>query len=442
MEIQRVISYKGAWQQLQEQFQQELSESLEVVPPLLESSKTRGLFRPRGAWQEALQDKGWLPIERMNIGLMKNGLSVKLAMGGLDELNRWIFHYSTLAIRKGYVRIPVLLVTNDQLYEDIKPRYFRPGFSMYEKHLMQLAPLSHHHNFVVLEIGKTTPSSQLNILEIESDPLVEQHKVIDRSIEFPPEYHQAGLGILNFFGTYLREQYPDEEAKVKIIQEGLKVRMVIETLDGRSEVIEKALHDYQLIVTGQKSPENFTDNAKLILGLRSELRIAKVRIEDQHDIMRLQDSQIKEQSLQIKQLYGIIETGLINRTPAIEFNPIISVHNSVQFNQNISLALGTICELKDLLPTGSEAHTALKEIEGSLEAIEKEKDPEKVKKSPAMSKFRRFIDKLSEGNNDVKKAIDTVEQGWDIIKDLAGKYNSIAEWCGLPQVPKVFTKTE
>jgi hypothetical protein len=75
-----------------------------------------------------------------------------------------------------------------------------------------------------------------------------------------------------------------------------------------------------------------------------------------------------------------------------------------------------------------------------LEAVEKEKDPQVVRKSSAMSKFKRFIDKVTEGNNEVEKAIIAVEHGWDIFKDLAGKYNSIAQWCGLPQVPKIFTK--
>jgi hypothetical protein len=57
-----------------------------------------------------------------------------------------------------------------------------------------------------------------------------------------------------------------------------------------------------------------------------------------------------------------------------------------------------------------------------------------------MSKLRNFIESVSQGNDEIGKAIKVAENGWDLLKNLAGKYNSIAEWCGLPQVPKIFTK--
>jgi len=39
-----------------------------------------------------------------------------------------------------------------------------------------------------------------------------------------------------------------------------------------------------------------------------------------------------------------------------------------------------------------------------------------------------------------KSALDKVEDGIEIAQDLAGKYNKIAEWCGMPVVPSVFLK--
>lgn len=75
-----------------------------------------------------------------------------------------------------------------------------------------------------------------------------------------------------------------------------------------------------------------------------------------------------------------------------------------------------------------------------METIENENNPEVVKKSAAMSKFKRFLDKVRKGNKDFKKMIETSETSLDILRDLAGKYNKIAEWCGLPQVPSIFTK--
>ena len=60
----------------------------------------------------------------------------------------------------------------------------------------------------------------------------EQQDNIIRSIEFAPEYHQSGLAILSYFGQVLRDKYPETKAKVTIEQDGLTVRMIIETPEG------------------------------------------------------------------------------------------------------------------------------------------------------------------------------------------------------------------
>ena len=52
-----------------------------------------------------------------------------------------------------------------------------------------------------------------------------------------------GLGILNYFGKYLKEQYPNEKATVRIEQESLTVRLIVISKNGKTEVIEKALNE-------------------------------------------------------------------------------------------------------------------------------------------------------------------------------------------------------
>ena len=92
------------------------------------------------------------------------------------------------------------------------------------------------------------------------------------------------------------------------------------------------------------------------------------------------------------------------------------------------------------LPRSNEAFLALNELEGSLAAIESNNDPESVRKSPAMSKFKRLIDKVTEHGSDLNSAIKSAESGWEIFSELAGKYNKVAEWCGLPSVPSALIK--
>lgn len=119
--------------------------------------------------------------------------------------------------------------------------------------------------------------------------------LIIRSIEFPPEHHQAGISILNFFGSVLRKKYPDKKAKVKIEQDGLKVTMIIEPVDGGDrEIIEKELNNFGLVVTGQKSIEEFSDNKLLLLELKTQLRITQVQFDMQKELLNDKNAQIEK----------------------------------------------------------------------------------------------------------------------------------------------------
>ena len=72
------------------------------------------------------------------------------------------------------------------------------------------------------------------------------------------------------------------KANIKIEQDGLKVTMVIDPVDGGDkEIIEKTLNDYGLVITGNMKPEEFMDNNLNILELKNELRMAHLRIEMQ-----------------------------------------------------------------------------------------------------------------------------------------------------------------
>uniref|UniRef100_UPI004049DD94 hypothetical protein n=1 Tax=Flavobacterium sp. TaxID=239 RepID=UPI004049DD94 len=453
MIISKVISYKGAWNEFEQNHQAELEDIVsaipEFIPAYLESRNSESHFVSfREIWDQIMFQKGWEITDRTfytdsgqrinlgSIGPVKNGISSTVSFGHVDHLNRWLFQQTALAGKYHIADIPILIVPIQEFARAQEDRFFqRQSFEMCFRQIEPLAPLSHAYPFLILGYSDQENLFDTEVFEIESDPLLlNENIVIDRCIEFPPEFHQAGLNILSFFGTYIREQYPDEDAKVKIEQNGHLVKLIIETKDGKKDVIEKALHEYELVVTGEKKPEEITQNQGLILELRNELRIAKFRIESQQDIIHVQRGQMD-------QLFNIVGSGLANKQPiAIDFRPNISLSNSLTLNQDISYAISGINEIKELLPSSSPEQIVLNDLEGALEAIEKESNPDVVKKSSAMSKFRKFLDKVKDGNEDLKKVIETTETGVDIFRDLAGKYNKIAEWCGLPQVPSLFTK--
>lgn len=449
MFINSVISFKGAWGLVVEHNGEELKEALDVLAEtvsLAESSEYKSSYRD--FWEDGLTKKGWKSVDKQNIelggkrinfsrmGAAKNGVSISIPLGMMDTTSRWIFQQSALAVKLGLVKVPVMLVPMRNFTRvATHPLFRRESFEINLSQLEMLSPLSHQYPFLILGYSNESSANDPVVMELLVDTYVEQANfTVDRCIEFAPEYHQAGLDILSFFGTYLREQYPQESASVKIEQQGLTVRMTIETESGRSEVVEKALHEYELIITGAEQPEKFAKSDKLVLELRNELRIAQFRLESQQDIIGVQNARFDR-------LLDMVGVGLANKnTVMIDFKPDISIVNRVEINCDVASALGSLNELLDGIPSASPAHLAFKELEGSLASVEKCTDPNVVRKSPAMSKFRRIIENALERGTEINTALDKFDAGWEIFKDVAGKYNRIAEWCGLPQVPSAFSK--
>ncbi|HHC6556613.1 TPA: hypothetical protein ACN36H_003100 [Vibrio parahaemolyticus] len=241
--------------------------------------------------------------------------------------------------------------------------------------------------------------------------------VLEKCIEFPPEYHHAGVGILSYFGTYLSKQYPNEKATVKIEQNGLNVKMTIEPLSGKKEVVERALHEYEAIICSKERIETLTNNESLILELNNELRIAKFRIESQKDLIGLQNGRIDR-------LLDIVACGLSKSNQTnIDFKPQITVNNTNTITQSISQTIGGIEEILDLLSNNSREVPELEKLKEFLLEIETNGSAEDI----------RGAEKGSELNTTLKNA----SSAWEVFKELLNNYNKIAEWCGLPQVPSV-----
>lgn len=451
MFIQQTVSYLGAWQKITREHQTELSEIIDTAANFysgkLKIEKNNDPFGARNAWEKSLFDLGWSINEhafyapsgsRVNLGSLgpiKNGISVQLNLGNPSWFHRWLFSQGTLAVRYAQVRIPVLVapVRGFNPKRADRPVNSLLTFEHIKDQLETLAPLSSNFPFLILGLSDQEPKTN-EVIELPSDPNITTERiVIDRCIEFPPEFHQAGLGILNYFGTFLRENYPDREAKVRIEQQGLTVRMVVETNDGNVEVIEKALKDYELVISGQAKPEAITSNQRVVLELRNELRIAQLRVESQQDVINMQNHRID-------QLLDVIGNSLHashSRPVQIQVNPSFQNSNTVTVNPNISMALSGVYELLESLPPAEEAHMVLNDLTGSLEAIERESDPEKLKNSAGVTKLGRFLRRIADGNEALTKAISNIEKGQQIVSDLARTYNKIATLCGLPHVPFV-----
>jgi len=140
---------------------------------------------------------------------------------------------------------------------------------------------------VILAFGeKETP---LHVEEIEPDQraIFRDQGVIEKSIVFPQEYYQAGVSILSYFGEVLRQKHPSLRAKVRIEQEGLKVRLHIETAAGDKEIIEKTLQEYAVVIAEQAPPESLLDGKLQIAALQQKLELANMEIRYNQQLLAL-----------------------------------------------------------------------------------------------------------------------------------------------------------
>ena len=118
-------------------------------------------------------------------------------------------------------RFQFLLIPTSEYGKSIEERWLvRTNFAAILKQLRTLSPLSHPNPFLILGYTDQYSTIETQVFEIESNPNANNGNTIwNHEFEhIPPEFYQLGVDILSFFGTYLREQYPEKNATVTVKQ--------------------------------------------------------------------------------------------------------------------------------------------------------------------------------------------------------------------------------
>lgn len=255
---------------------------------------------------------------------------------------------------------------------------------------------------------------------------------IRRSIEFPPEYVQAGVLILSHFSTVLRRKYPEKNAKVRIEQDGLKVKLVIDPDEGEAETIERALDEYGLLVTGKIRLEEYTNDPFLMMELKNQAIVTQALIETQRNTIAYQDSQMQAKDIRIDGLISVLGKAL-SRTSRIEMSVpvtnIIENHQKVVFTDVNSLQ-DSLDDILGLLNPGAEEVAQIGHLRHDLNQIGSCEDPNELKDSPAMSRFSEFITGLKNAESKIGKILKQARDGVKIVRKLSAHFSSIADWCG------------
>lgn len=131
-------------------------------------------------------------------------------------------------------------------------------------------------------------NSSKEIKKLKKEVATLKHRDVNsiiKSIEFDEDAYQAGVSILSYFSTVVKQKYPKTKVKIRIEQEGRTVRLIVETPSGQKDKIEKTLEEYGLVVVGEMQPEMLLQNEIDIMQLRHKLDIAGMEVSHTRELL-------------------------------------------------------------------------------------------------------------------------------------------------------------
>lgn len=469
MFITKVLSYNGAWGKLlkeQEETFFELQEILSELPSyeqfldaeVNKHDKTLSLayLSDLGHHSSQIADKkyGWsdyciTPYENKNrliyLGQRKNNLVFSMERDSslpgfvydkiyyLNEINE-----KTETVFLGFCFLNETII-DDLKRNDINEKYFDSyvmNFEFVEKELNRILPNNIKTPFLIFGLDFERHNIKVREMETINEPIM-----IERSIEFKPEHYQAGLGILSYFGTVMRKKYPEQNAKVKIEQEDDKVRLIVESENGDQEIIERAFDEFGLVIHQDIKPENFYDNYLDVAELKTKLGTFESELKFQHQLVEMKEHRIIELEKDRNFLKNVISQALVRPHSPIYIN------NHLNNTQNIAIdhkaELNQSYDDLDKLIYLVDKDSLKKCLERALTAIDVAQnldEPEEVKNSGGMKQLAKILNEANEVGTEVNDLVEQGGKAFELMKNLGRKYNSVAEWCGLPVIPSVFVK--
>jgi internalin A len=114
---------------------------------------------------------------------------------------------------------------------------------------------------------------------------------------------------------------------------------------------------------------------------------------------------------------------------------------SIDIRNMIDGLHGDLQDMKEEVITQEPKLTkGFEKIEQALNKLNAAESKEEIVRSGVLKKFNRFIQEMQDEESLLGQTIKNIKHGASIAQDIADKYNSVAEWCGIPVVPKLFLK--
>jgi len=389
------------------------------------------------AWKELFSD--WRSLGPGN-GHVKNDVCIRF-VGNKSNADTWLFQRMPYVARSKGADVGVgVLLNTDRESEHLSEFFLRGASSAWQRTLnalRQVEPVGLHVPFVLLGLS-TVQVDDVEFIELVADDFDASagSPLVERVIEVPPQYQQAMVGILSYFSTYLSVLAPDlaADSRVRIEQQNNKLKLVVEGNDGMRHEIEQAFDEYQQVVRGERSIESLPLSPFEAAELRTELRMAQMRIETQKDLLSASGREVRS--------WRDLAMELSKRPPpAVHMTVSNSASASASAEMQIHmrpLVAGTK-SLIDILKQDMEIPVPEIDELRRIEAVLADRGGDQASAKPALGKLRSILESAQEKGSKLNSALEKISGGIETAQSLARRYNKIAEWLALPQVPRVLT---
>ena len=286
---------------------------------------------------------------------------------------------------------------------------------------------------------------------------------IIKEIKFPPEFKQAGIGILNYFSDYITRKYPEDNIEVSIQQINTKVILVIKPPKGKVIPIVEDFTTFGKIVTGEEPVEKYSQDPIVIQEMHNKRKLAELEInitkrlyEVEKDVLRLknekssheyinevnslafmeeifkfsskivniQNLQIGDSNVKNQNIYSNISASNIGNDNKLTANDILinSTKNSNDdLKKDIELILEKINQLlKDSLKTEDEKTVSATKInlENIKDELEKVEEVDKSYINNILLFSKKSMDKIINVSNYAEPILSNLNSVKDLIESV------------------------
>ena len=411
MYIDKVLSYHSAWEVLNDT-PKAYSDLSKVISNLTLENLTDGniINNPSGrsrilgtptkvtsksipiVWDTFMRELNWESFDFISpnengysfrFPYFKHNINVHIMTEEMIRFPNWLLIETPTIFNHDSCKLCILVCPMESVIESYpKTEYHRKHYyTSFEKCLVQFKeflPLNHEKPILIIGISNSEAPTEIHKFSSSENK-------IERVLEFPTEYYQAGVGILSYFGDVLKQKHPTLKAKVRIEQDENTIRMIIDTPDGSRDIIEKTLDNYSLVIANKDKPESLLDDQLQIASLKNRLAIADLEVRQARDLMLVSDNLINRKINTLEEEVKYLRTHISNQMQHMSTSQSLILHQSEKEErvllQQINISQRAIQQLIKNSSNNFELQRALIKLNNVIENGEKDSDESSTKEA-------------------------------------------------------------